>query len=70
MIVSANERRQILKLYNVTEAARLLRLDAQLMHRLIRNGRMAGPTLMVGRRRYYSADDLKELKKTKAASDM
>ena len=69
MIVTANERRQKLGLYNVSEASRLLGFDVFQMHRMIRRSELLPPTVKIGKRLYYSRADIEQLKK-KATSDM
>ena len=61
MIITANERRKVLKLFNVSEAARQLGVDVQQMHRDIRAGRVRPPQVLVGRRLYYRSEDLSDL---------
>ena len=61
MIVTAVERRDVLRLFNVSEAARHLGVGVQQIHRDIRAGRVQSPKVRVARRSYFSADDLKSL---------
>lgn len=61
MNVTAGERRNVLKLFNVSEAARQLGVPVQEMHRTVRAGRLPSPRIRLGRRLYYRADDLKSL---------
>ena len=58
MIVSATERRNVLKLLNVSETARQLGVDVFRLHREIRAGRVLGPKIRLGRRLYFGTDDL------------
>lgn len=58
MVVTADERREVLELFNVSEAARRLRIPVQQMHRDIRAGRLPSPQVMIGKRSYYRSDDL------------
>ena len=66
MIVTANERRQKLGLFNISEASRLLDLEVHLMHRMIKRSELSPPTVKIGKRLYYSLADLKLLKKQAA----
>jgi len=59
--VSAEERRTILKLLNVSEAARQLGVGIQQLHRDIRAGRVQSPQIRLGRRVYFSHDEMKQL---------
>ncbi len=61
MIVTANERRNVLKLFNVSEAARQLGVDVQQMYRDIRAGRAPSPEVKVGKRLYFTGQDLNDL---------
>ena len=69
MIVSAKERRQILKLFNVSEAARLVGMSVNLMHREVRKGNIPAPQVQVGKRFYYTCHDLDELINKYAANE-
>lgn len=62
MIVSANERRNILKLLNVSETARQLGVDVHRLHRDIRAGRVSAPKIRLGRRLYFGTGDLENLR--------
>lgn len=61
MNVTAPERRNILKLFNVSEAARLLGIPVRKMHWEISAGRMLAPTVQLGKRFYFTAGDLELL---------
>ena len=61
MIATAAERRNVLRLFNVSEAARRLGVGVQQLHRDIRAGRVQKPQARVGRRLYFTADDLSDL---------
>ncbi|QDT48899.1 Helix-turn-helix domain protein [Symmachiella dynata] len=61
MIVTADERRNVLNLFNVSEAARQLGIAVQQMHRDIKAGRLPSPQVRVGRRLYFTRDDLDKL---------
>ena len=61
MVVTADERRQVLNLFNVSEAARLMGMDVFHLHRDIRAGRAPSPTVRLGRRLYFGMDDLNHL---------
>jgi hypothetical protein len=52
-----------LKLYNVSEAARQLGVGIQRFHKDERAGRVLSPKVRLGRRAYFTEDDLKELAK-------
>lgn len=62
MIVSANERRNVLQLFNVSEMAAQLGVDVFQMYRDIRRGQISGPKTRLGRRLYFGADDLERLR--------
>jgi len=62
MIVSATERRNVLKLLNVSETARQLGVDVFRLHRDIRAGRVSAPNIRLRKRLYYGADDLEMLR--------
>jgi|GEM_PF-1233798 len=61
MIVTADERRHVLNLFNVSEAARQLGVGVQKLHRDIRAGRVQSPKVRVGRRLYFASNDLNDL---------
>jgi DNA-binding transcriptional MerR regulator len=61
MNVTAPERRNILKLFNVSEAARQLGIPVRKMHWEISAGRLPAPTVPLGKRYYFTAGDLKLL---------
>ena len=61
MIVTADERRKILNLFNVSEAARQLGVDVFQLHRDIKSGRVPPPKVRLGRRLYFG-DDLIDLR--------
>lgn len=61
MKLTAHERRTVLKLYNVSEAARQLGIGIQRLHKDERAGRVPSPQVRLGRRAYFTEDDLKEL---------
>ena len=61
MIVTSDERRNVLKLFNVSEAARHLGIAVQKIHRHIRAGRLPEPHLRIGKRSYYTSVDLNDL---------
>lgn len=62
MVVTADERRNILNLFNVSEAARLIGMDVFRLHRDIRAGRVPSPKIRLGRRLYFGNDDLGHLR--------
>jgi len=61
MNVTAAVRRNTLALFNVSEAARKLGIPVGKMHRSVKAGRLPGPVVRLGRRRYYRADDLTKI---------
>ena len=67
MILTARERRSIVKLLNVSEAARSLGVPVQHMHSAIRGGRVPKPGIRVGKSLYYNADDLPNIAERYAA---
>lgn len=62
MIVTASERRNVLKLFNVSETARHLSVDVFQMYRDIRRGQISGPKIRLGRRLYFGLEDLECLR--------
>lgn len=62
MIVTADERRQVLNLFNISEVARQLGVDVFRLHRDIRAGRVPSPQVRLGRRLYFGKDDLSHLR--------
>lgn len=62
MVVTADERRNVLNLFNVSEAARLIGMDVFRLHRDIRSGRVPSPKIRLGRRLYFGKDDLGHLR--------
>jgi len=58
MNVTANQRRAVLRLFNISEAARQLGWPVQHMFHRIRTGQVPSPKIQLGRRFYFSADDL------------
>ena len=61
MRASAAERRDVFGLFNVSEAARQLGVGIQQLHRDIKAGRVQSPTVRVGRRTYFTSDDVSDL---------
>ena len=61
--VTAAERRNIFKFFNVAEAARQLGVDYQWLYREIRSGRTQPPTVNIGKRFYFNHEDLNRLAK-------
>ena len=59
--VTAAERRNIFKFFNVAEAARQLGVDYQRFYREIRSGRAQSPKVNLGKRHYFTQDDLNKL---------
>ena len=62
MIVSVSDRRNVLKLLNVSEAARQLGVDVFRLHRDIRANRVSAPEIRLGRRVYFGPNDLEGLR--------
>ena len=62
MNVTADQRRSILKLFNISEAARSLGWPVQDTFRRIRTGQLPPPQIPLGRRLYFSAEDLQLLR--------
>jgi hypothetical protein len=63
MNITAPERRNVLKLFNVSEAARELGIPVRKMHWEISAGRLAAPAVPLGKRFYFTAGDLELLEK-------
>ena len=61
MVITVEERRNTLKLFNVSEAARKLGIPVQEMHRRVKAEELPKPTVQLGRRRYYHASDLTKI---------
>ena len=61
MIVTADERRNVLNLFNVSEAARYVGVDVHKLHRDIRAGHTCSPSVLLGRRMYFDMSRLKQL---------
>lgn len=61
MRATAHERRTVLKLFNIAEAARQLGVGFQRLYRDVRAGRVQSPQVRVGRRYYFTAEDLSDL---------
>lgn len=61
MNVTAQQRRTVLRLFNISEAARQLGWPVQDMFSRIRSGQIPTPQIPLGRRLYFSADDLQFL---------
>lgn len=62
MNVTADQRRSVLKLFNISETARQLGWSVQDTFRRIRTGQLPSPQIPLGRRYYFSEDDLKALR--------
>ena len=62
MNVTAQQRRTVLRLFNISEAARQLGWPVQDMFSRIRSGQVPTPQIPLGRRLYFSADDLQFLR--------
>ena len=61
MNITANQRRTVLKLFNISETARLLGWPEQDTFRRIRMGQLPSPQIPLGKRFYFSVDDLQLL---------
>ncbi len=61
MRATPEERRTVLGLFNVSEAARQLGVGIQQLHRDIRAGRVQAPKVSVGKRTYFTEDALNAL---------
>lgn len=69
MNVTADQRRTVLKLFNISESARLLGWSEQEMFSRIRSGQLPSPEIPLGRRFYFSADDLQLLRQQDPEKD-
>ncbi len=63
MVITAEERRSTLALFNISEAARRLDIPVQVMHRAVRAGDLPKPQVKLGQRRYYAQKDMAILAK-------
>jgi len=61
MRITAHNRRTILKLFNVAEAARMIGVGVQRLHRDIRAGRVRSPEVCLEKRAHFTEDDLKDI---------
>ncbi len=61
MIVTSAERRNVLKLFNVSEVARQLGVGVFELHRDIRAGRVQSPQVRIANRSYFTAADVMDL---------
>ncbi len=64
MIVTADERRDVLNLFNVSEAAREIGVGVFDLHKDISAGRVQSPKIRIARRVYFTRDDLADLSTT------
>ena len=62
MNVTAKQRRTVLRLFNISETARQLGWPVQDTFRRIRTGKLPSPQIPLGKRCYFSADDLQRLR--------
>ena len=62
MNVTAPQRKAVLRLFNISEAARQLGWPVQDMFSRIRSGQLPSPQIPLGRRFYFSADDLQRIR--------
>jgi predicted site-specific integrase-resolvase len=63
MFITATVRRGVLRLLNVSEAARHLGIPIQHLHDGIRAGRVTRPQMRIGKRWYYHAEELPDVAK-------
>jgi len=61
VIVTADERRNVLGLFNVSEVARQLGVDVFRLHNDIRRGHVQSPQVRIANRSYFTAADVTEL---------
>jgi hypothetical protein len=61
MIITADERRNILGLFNISETARELGVPVRKMHWDITAGHLPAPRVRLEKRAYYGADDVNTL---------
>ena len=61
IIISAAERRTVLRMFNVSEAARRLGIPVQDLQYVIRAGRISRSSVRIEKRWYYHAEDLPSL---------
>ena len=61
MIVTSAERRNVLKLFNVSEVARQLGVGVFELHRDIRAGHVQSPQIRIANRSYFTAADVIDL---------
>jgi len=61
MNVTAGVRRSVLRLFNVSEAARQIGVPVPVMHRSITAGYLPTPQVKLGRRHYYTQDEIEVL---------
>ena len=66
MNVTAEQRRTTLRLFNVSEAARDLGYPVQHLFHLIRTGLVPSPQISLGKRFYFSAEDLQLLRQIRS----
>ena len=62
MNVTADQRRTVLKLFNISETARQLGWPVKEMFSRIRSGQVPSPQIPLGRRFYFSEEDLQLLR--------
>ena len=63
MHFSPADRRNVLQLLNVTEAAREIGVEPMWMHRRIRQGYIPPPSIEVGKRKYYTVSEVSKIAK-------
>ena len=61
MIVTASERRNVLRLFNVSEVARQLGVGIFELHSDIRRGHVQSPQVRIANRSYFTAADVIDL---------
>lgn len=62
MNVTEAQRRDILKLFNIAESSRLLGIAQERLYRDISAGRVRSPQVPLGKRVYFTPEDLTELR--------
>jgi aspartate/methionine/tyrosine aminotransferase len=63
MFISSEMRRNQLKLWNVSEAARMINVKVGWLHRKIREHVLPSPKVQLKRTRYYDEQGIESLKK-------
>ncbi len=63
MFISSEIRRDQLKLWNVSEVARLLDVEIGWLHRKLKENKLPNPTVQLKKTLYYNEDGIASLKK-------